>query len=172
MPVFIVVAAPFLFASADVRLPDNFPFARWMGNQDAILKALRLLSLMLVIFLLSVFVLSLGYRFQMHHYFRGVTHQLLHAEGGHPSFLLGIRLGGNVEVLPLVTEFLDGNEKVAPGETGEVVCTGLTNYAMPLIRYRLHDVVVPSDEECPCGVRLPLLKSVEGRLNDFLIASE
>jgi len=80
--------------------------------------------------------------------------------------------GYHINVDGMVTEFLDGNEKVAPGETGEVVCTGLTNYAMPLIRYRLHDVVVPSDEECPCGVRLPLLKSVEGRLNDFLIASD
>ena len=90
IPVFIVVAAAFLFSSEDVRLPGNFPFARWLSNQDAIMKALRLLSLMMVIFLLSVFVLSLGYRFQLHHYFRGVTHQLLHAEGGHPSFLLGM----------------------------------------------------------------------------------
>jgi hypothetical protein len=90
IPVFIVVAAPFLFSSADVRLPGNFPFARWLSNKGAICKALRLLSLLLVIFLLSFFLLSLGYRFQLHHYYRGVTHQLLHAEGGHPSFLLGM----------------------------------------------------------------------------------
>jgi hypothetical protein len=90
IPVFIVLVAAFLFSSEDVRLPGNYPFARWLSNQDAIMKALRLLSLMLVIFLLSALVLSLGYRFQLHHYFRGVTHQLLHAEGGHPSFLLGM----------------------------------------------------------------------------------
>jgi len=90
MPVFIVVAAAFLFSSADVRLLGKFPFARLLSNKIANSKALRLLSLMLVIFLLALFVLSLGYRFQLHHYFRGVTHQLLHAEGGHPSFLLGM----------------------------------------------------------------------------------
>jgi phenylacetate-CoA ligase len=43
---------------------------------------------------------------------------------------------------------------------------------MPLIRYKLDDVAVPIDEECSCGVRLPLLNSVEGRLNDFLIATD
>jgi phenylacetate-CoA ligase len=43
---------------------------------------------------------------------------------------------------------------------------------MPLIRYKLHDVAIPIDEECPCGVKLPLLKSIEGRLNDFLIAMD
>ena len=78
--------------------------------------------------------------------------------------------GYHVNADSVVAEFLDGDEYVAAGERGEVVCTGLTNYAMPLIRYKLHDVAIPTDEECPCGVKLPLLKSVEGRLNDFLIA--
>lgn len=70
----------------------------------------------------------------------------------------------------LLTEILDDGEKVVPGEKGELICTGLSNYAMPLIRYRLDDMATPIDDECPCGVRLPLLKNVEGRENDFLIA--
>jgi phenylacetate-CoA ligase len=80
--------------------------------------------------------------------------------------------GYHINADSVVTEFLDDTEEVAPGERGEVVCTGLTNYAMPMIRYRLHDVAVPINEECTCGVKLPLLKSIEGRLNDFLIASD
>jgi hypothetical protein len=90
LPVFIIVASIVFASYEDFVLPDNFPFASWLTNKGAIFKMLRLLSLMLVIFLLSALVLSLGYRFQLHHYFRGVTHQLLHAEGGHPSFLLGM----------------------------------------------------------------------------------
>lgn len=80
--------------------------------------------------------------------------------------------GYHINVDSVVTEFLEGDEEVASGERGEVVCTGLTNYAMPLIRYRLNDVAIPIADECICGVKLPLLKSVEGRMNDFLIASD
>ena len=70
----------------------------------------------------------------------------------------------------VLTEFLDGVEEVAAGERGEVVCTGLNNYAMPLIRYEHDDIAVPIDGECSCGVKLPLLKGIEGRENDFLMA--
>ena len=80
--------------------------------------------------------------------------------------------GYHINIDSAVTEFLEGDEEVASGERGEVVCTGLTNFAMPLIRYRLNDVAIPIDDECTCGVKLPLLKSVEGRMNDFLIASD
>ena len=88
-PVFIVVATAFFLSHEDVQLPDNYPFSRRLRHKGAMRTALRILSLLLFIFLLSFFVLILGYRFQLHHYFRGVTHQLLHAEGGHPSFLMG-----------------------------------------------------------------------------------
>jgi phenylacetate-CoA ligase len=43
---------------------------------------------------------------------------------------------------------------------------------MPLIRYQLGDVGVPSCEICSCGRGLPLLSSVEGRINDFLVFSD
>ena len=39
---------------------------------------------------------------------------------------------------------------------------------MPLIRYQVGDVATPTDETCPCGRGLPLLKSVEGRKDDFI----
>ncbi len=41
---------------------------------------------------------------------------------------------------------------------------------MPLIRYRLGDVGMKSEEDCACGVRLPLMKIVEGRTGDYLRA--
>ena len=55
---------------------------------------------------------------------------------------------------------------------GKVVCTGLFNNVMPLIRYELDDVGVPIDDECTCGLNLPLVKIVEGRADDFLVTTD
>jgi len=67
-------------------------------------------------------------------------------------------------------ELLDEKgEPVAPGEHGEIVVTGLHNYVMPLIRYRIGDLGVLTDDRCPCGRSWPLLKSIEGRSNDLLV---
>jgi phenylacetate-CoA ligase len=67
-------------------------------------------------------------------------------------------------------ELLDENgEYVSPGERGEIVVTGLHNYMMPLIRYRIGDLGVLTDEKCPCGRSWPLLKSLEGRSNDLVV---
>lgn len=61
----------------------------------------------------------------------------------------------------------DGNP-VPTGETGQVVCTTLHGYSLPLIRYRLRDVASLSTETCDCGIRFPLMNPVQGRINDFL----
>jgi phenylacetate-CoA ligase len=67
-------------------------------------------------------------------------------------------------------EFIDENgDYVSPGEEGEIIVTGLYNRAMPLIRYRIGDVGIPTDEKCPCGRSLPLIKSIQGRSNDYLV---
>jgi len=75
----------------------------------------------------------------------------------------------HVDVDADVVEFIKDGERVAPGEEGEIVFTTLFNYAMPLIRYNVKDVGVPSDEECPCGRGLPLMKIISGRADDFII---
>ena len=55
-----IIAAFAVFISADVGLPANFPLYRWLSNKGTLFKALRLKCLLLVIFLLSIFFLSLG----------------------------------------------------------------------------------------------------------------
>jgi phenylacetate-CoA ligase len=67
-------------------------------------------------------------------------------------------------------ELLDeSGDPVSTGERGEIVVTGLHKYVMPLIRYRIGDLGVLTDERCPCGRSWPLLKSIEGRSNDLVV---
>jgi phenylacetate-CoA ligase len=69
----------------------------------------------------------------------------------------------------VIVEFLraDGTE-AQPGEEGDIVVTDLINRGMPLIRYRVEDLGVPSARRCPCGRGLPLMERVVGRQADFL----
>ena len=67
-------------------------------------------------------------------------------------------------------EFVDETgEWVSPGEQGEIVVTGFLNYVMPLIRYRIGDLGIQSNEKCVCGKSWPLIKSIQGRINDYLV---
>ena len=61
----------------------------------------------------------------------------------------------------LIVEFLreDGTE-AGPGEEGQIVVTDLINHGMPLIRYQVGDIGVPSARSCPCGRGLPLMERV------------
>ena len=58
------------------------------------------------------------------------------------------------------------------GEEGTIVITDLINHGMPLIRYRIEDVGVPSDRKCSCGRGLPLMEKVAGRVADFLVRKD
>ena len=78
------------------------------------------------------------------------------------------RIGYHIDIDGVVMEFLSNGEHVAPGERGEIVYTGLWTHAMPFIRYRIGDVGIPSDEKCPCGRGLPLMKVAEGRKDEFV----
>lgn len=69
----------------------------------------------------------------------------------------------------VLVEFLKEGEPVAPKERGEIVITNLWNRAMPLIRYRMGDIGIPSEESCECGRGLPLMKDLEGRTDDFIV---
>lgn len=66
-------------------------------------------------------------------------------------------------------EVLDDNGvAVAPGEVGEIVATGLHNLSMPLVRYRTGDLGEFTDELCPCGRASRMIKSIQGRVFEFI----
>jgi phenylacetate-CoA ligase len=62
----------------------------------------------------------------------------------------------------------DDGRPVGPGECGQVVVTDFRNRVFPLIRYRLGDLARWKEGPCPCGVTLPLLEPVQGRISDAL----
>jgi phenylacetate-CoA ligase len=64
-------------------------------------------------------------------------------------------------------EVLQDGQAVPDGQAGEFVLTNLTNYGMPLIRYKLEDWGKKKLTSCPCGRGLPLLDVVEGRKIDL-----
>jgi len=82
---------------------------------------------------------------------------------------------GRMHAHPLagVTEILRPDGKAAaPGELGEVVVTGLVNYAMPLISYRVGDTARFATESCPCGRGMPVIEEIGGRLDDMVFTRE
>ncbi len=58
----------------------------------------------------------------------------------------------------------DEGRQVKPGVPGNIIVTLLTNYTMPLIRYKIGDIGVLSDKACSCGRGFPLLEQVKGRI--------
>jgi phenylacetate-CoA ligase len=78
--------------------------------------------------------------------------------------------GYHIDVDSVITQFIKDGEEVSSGERGNIVFSGLYNYAMPLIRYDIADIGIPSDEKCSCGRGLPLMNIIEGKLMDFFIA--
>jgi phenylacetate-CoA ligase len=69
-----------------------------------------------------------------------------------------------------LTQVLNGDS----ADSGELVCTGLFNPDMPLIRYRTGDrgSLASQGEVCGCGRTLPILRSLEGRSDDVLYTTE
>lgn len=79
---------------------------------------------------------------------------------------------GRLHLWPEVgfVEVFHNTHPAAPGCTGNLVCTGLLNPDMPLIRYRVLDrgALPLVDSKCICKCNLPNLASLDGREADCL----
>jgi phenylacetate-CoA ligase len=79
---------------------------------------------------------------------------------------------GNLHLWPEVgrVEVLQDDSSLTSSGLDNLVCTGLLNADMPLIRYRTGDTgsLAGSTDICRCGRKLPLLASVDGRCDDIL----
>ena len=81
--------------------------------------------------------------------------------------------GMHITADDLVVEIInDTGEVQPPGVAGEIVVTHLSTNDFPFIRYRTGDVGVLDTKLCTCGRGLPLLKEIQGRSTDFVVAAD
>jgi len=81
--------------------------------------------------------------------------------------------GMHLSAEDIVVETVDAEgEPVPPGQPGELVVTELSTAEFPFVRYRTGDVAVLDDARCPCGRGLPLLRDLQGRTTDFVVAAD
>jgi len=71
-----------------------------------------------------------------------------------------------------ITELIDFEGKRIEGEDqkGEIVATGFGNYVMPFIRYKTNDLGTFAEQICHCGRKGPMVKQIDGRLQDFFVS--
>lgn len=78
---------------------------------------------------------------------------------------------GNLHTTPElgILEIIKNGKRCKKGEIGELVCTTLHNYSMPLLRYALGDYGYIEDIECPCGRKSDILTIVGSRNKDLIV---
>jgi phenylacetate-CoA ligase len=68
----------------------------------------------------------------------------------------------------------DIDEPAGPGESGRLICTGLVNADMPLVRYEVMDraeLSLPSTR-CPCERSIPEAVRILGRCDDVILTAD
>lgn len=81
--------------------------------------------------------------------------------------------GMHISAEDIIVEIVDSAGKTLPaGESGEIVVTHLATHDFPFIRYRTGDIGIIDDRMCGCGRGLPLLKEIQGRSTDFVVAHD
>ena len=82
---------------------------------------------------------------------------------------------GNMHITAedIVVEIIDeAGRGLPPGQAGEIVVTHLATRDYPFIRYRTGDIGTLGEDACPCGRGLPILKDIQGRSTDFVVAED
>lgn len=90
IPIFFLLAMLLLISDEEVRVPHRFPFTGLLVHNGRMAKLVRLGCILFVVVTLALFVVSIGYMLHLDYYVKGALHQLKHAEGGHPAFLMGM----------------------------------------------------------------------------------
>jgi phenylacetate-CoA ligase len=81
--------------------------------------------------------------------------------------------GMHLSAEDIVLELIDAQGRQVPdGQPGEIVVTHLATRDFPFIRYRTGDMAIRSLDRCPCGRGLPLLREIQGRTTDFVVAAD
>jgi len=81
--------------------------------------------------------------------------------------------GMHITAEDIIVEIVSAEGKSQPpGVAGEIVVTHMATQSFPFIRYRTGDVGVLDERVCACGRGLPLIKEIQGRTTDFVVARD
>ena len=89
-PIYGILLLFVFFSQEKVHLPETFPLSGILMKPGSGAKLCRITTVLLIITFLALCVVCIGYLFHPEYYVTGVLHQLAHAEGGHPTFLMGM----------------------------------------------------------------------------------
>jgi len=76
--------------------------------------------------------------------------------------------GYHMDIYNYYFEYLKNGKYTKNNELGEIIVTNLSNYIFPFIRYRVGDAAVTSNQMCKCGINLPLVNKIGGRITDII----
>lgn len=81
---------------------------------------------------------------------------------------------GNLHIHPLTGIFEVVDENMQPALEGEILVTSFITKGTPLIRYRIGDHIKlsPQSKDCKCGSSFPLVESIKGRSNAFILSPD
>jgi phenylacetate-CoA ligase len=81
--------------------------------------------------------------------------------------------GMHITAEDIIVEIVSPTGAVLPaGEPGEIVTTHLATGDFPFIRYRTGDIGTLDTKPCSCGRGLPVIKEIQGRSTDFVVAQD
>lgn len=81
--------------------------------------------------------------------------------------------GMHISAEDILVEIVDADGSVLPaGHSGEIVVTHLATGDFPFIRYRTGDIGALDERACPCRRGLPMLREIQGRSTDFVVAED
>jgi phenylacetate-CoA ligase len=81
--------------------------------------------------------------------------------------------GLHVSAEDIIVETVAADGNLAPaGTPGEIVVTHMATAEFPFVRYRTGDIGILDDASCACGRGLPLLKELQGRTTDLVVAQD
>jgi phenylacetate-CoA ligase len=81
--------------------------------------------------------------------------------------------GMHMSAEDIIVEVVDAEGRSQPpGAAGEIVVTHMSTGGFPFVRYRTGDIGVLDERACECGRGLPLIKEIQGRATDFVVAQD
>jgi len=92
-------------------------------------------------------------------------------ETGHIAFQCSQRSGYHINVDSVHVEVVANDKPVKIGGRGEIVVTNFDLRVMPIVRYRVGDVVQLLPKKCSCSCQFPLLGEIAGRSDGFIVGS-